>query len=223
MSKAFRTITILIVSISLLFLISSCSSTEANNENVAPNTNSQPSEQQLEEMKERAFLGVIDSMFIDIKPEDEAEKAARKWMIADMKERLTKTRAYKKDQSEWRDIIQEEMYIQVIRAATLDSEPSIYIGEAFDYFFSNPVWETFVGTRSNSNEDVRIVEFRGGCLEDDTPVNALIQFELDDDLNFTESYFSIDDRGRSILELQAFIERVIEVYKIESNKATPAN
>lgn len=78
-------------------------------------------------------------------------------------------------------------YIEGIRTAT-QSDYGVTYGEAFDYFFTSPVWTSFV-----TDKGVYVVEFTGNCYFRNAPVNARIQFTiLDDGLHFQATYLALN-------------------------------
>lgn len=82
---------------------------------------------------------------------------------------------------------QQDRNIQLIRNGTMNAQPNIPIGKAFDQFFSNGAWESFI---SKNNE--QIVEFNGECFFIDEKIPMRIQFTILSDNSFSLSYLGMD-------------------------------
>lgn len=86
--------------------------------------------------------------------------------------------------------------------------PNITYGQAFDNFFSDPAWEYF---EAESGEDV--VEFTGGCVYQDTEVDARLQFIISEDgSTFEQGALSFNDVPQSDIITSALICRAFEDY-----------
>ena len=51
-----------------------------------------------------------------------------------------------------------DKYVDLVRESTMQMEPNIKIGKAFDQYFANGEWNSY-----ETKQKDRIVEFKGGC------------------------------------------------------------
>ncbi len=66
----------------------------------------------------------------------------------------------------------------------VQSDYKVTYGAAFDYFFTNAEWSSFV-----TDMGVEVVEFSGNCFFRDVYVHARIQFTISEDGNFFEATY----------------------------------
>lgn len=97
-----------------------------------------------------------------------------------------------------------------VKTATSSLYPGITYGEAFDYYFGKPKWDSFEGTLEDGSA-VDVVEFTGTCMYQGVEVSALIQFMINEDgESFDAHFLSFNDVPQSELVLVALLEDVFE-------------
>ena len=125
------------------------------------------------------------------------------------------------------DVMQsDDPHVLSVKKGHPVSYPEITYESAFDYFFGNPTWKYFEGTRNESDTIYDVVEFTGRCLYQETEVKALIQFTLNDDgETFSPTYLSFNDVPQSELLLLSLIEKAFTSYQeydeMQSAKVEP--
>ena len=112
-----------------------------------------------------------------------------------------------------------------------NSYPDITYEDAFEAYFGDPTWKSFVGTQEGPDENgdgepdytvdnVDVVEFTGYCMYQNVKVKALIQFALDNEEGtFTSEYLSFNDVPQNMFMLYGLIEDVFDDYKENHSKA----
>ena len=131
------------------------------------------------------------------------------------------------EQNEIKEYTQDENeFVLGVKGGSPNSYPDISYEEAFGFFFSNPTWRYFEGTREDDDNTYNVVEFTGGCLYEDVEVTVLIQFTISEDFKtFDGTYFSMNDVPQPLTELDALIESAFSKYQetqeLEGNKAVP--
>ncbi len=99
--------------------------------------------------------------------------------------------------------------IQLVKNGSMDSNPNVPIGKAFDHFFSNGKWTSF--TTKNNEE---IVEFNGRCLFLDVEeVSVKIQFEILNKKRFSLVHMSIDGENLDATSRNIILSGILEDYK----------
>lgn len=98
--------------------------------------------------------------------------------------------------------------IQLVKNGSMDSNPNVPIGKAFDHFFSNGKWTSF--TTKNNEE---IVEFNGRCLFLDVEVPMKIQFEILNKKRFSLVHMSIDGENLDATSRNIILSGILEDYK----------
>ena len=78
-------------------------------------------------------------------------------------------------------------YVQVVQTGTMQRQPGIKIGKAFDNFFADGKWRSFVSTTKQ-----RVVEFEGECTWFNQPGKCKIQFLFDGEKHFHLGAVSIN-------------------------------
>lgn len=108
-------------------------------------------------------------------------------------------------------------YIEFVKNGYPEAYPNITYGQAFDSFFTDPVWKYF-----KSDEDRDIVEFSGGCLYQEAEVTATIQFILSyDEGSFETGYFDMNGVPQNQLMTYSMIETVFDDYGTNSDDHLP--
>lgn len=103
---------------------------------------------------------------------------------------------------------QPDPYVEGIRTAVQDDYGVTY-GEAFEYFFTDPVWISFV-----TDDDVYVVEFTGNCNFRNTPVSARIQFTiLEDGTHFKATYLALNGTTQTEELMSVLFADAFEAYK----------
>lgn len=98
----------------------------------------------------------------------------------------------------------EDKYIKVVKQGTMDMEPNIPIGKAFDKFFSNGKWRSFKAT-----DHSRVVEFTGKCTWNNKPATCNIQFIMASDTRFELGAVSINDVDMNRLQARQIVDKVL--------------
>ncbi|MBQ3151351.1 MAG: zinc-ribbon domain-containing protein [Clostridia bacterium] len=96
-------------------------------------------------------------------------------------------------------------YIDVVKEGALYDYPDQAIGKAFEDFFSDPEWKSFM-----SDDERIIVEFNGGCTFDGEPVDCCIQFEVYEDSTFETFYAEIDGESLNLFDINTMYETIFE-------------
>ena len=82
----------------------------------------------------------------------------------------------------------DEQYLDIVQEGSMYYFPDETVEEAFNDFFVDPEWKTFI-----SEDGERIVEFNGECTYGDEAANCCIQFTVDEDEGeFEITYIDID-------------------------------
>ncbi len=103
----------------------------------------------------------------------------------------------------------KDAYVQAVYDGTLQAEPNIPIGKAFDQFFKNEKWKSF-----KSKEQQRIVEFNGDCTWKKQETHAVIQFTVDEDTkDFQVSFVQIGSQKMNLMESLGVVEKILKNYK----------
>ncbi len=97
--------------------------------------------------------------------------------------------------------------IQLVRNGTLQMNPNVPIGKAFDQFFSNGKWESFTSTDNQT-----VVEFNGECTWYNAPAKIKVQFIVNGS-NFNLEYVDINGVSMNLIERAGIIEKVLSEYK----------
>ena len=102
----------------------------------------------------------------------------------------------------------DDKYVQTVKNGSLDMAKGVPIGKAFDQFFSNEKWESFV---SENNE--RIVEFNGECRWNNNPATCCVQFRILNDSRFEVSYLDINGVSMNWWDSSGILNTVFQQYK----------
>ena len=102
----------------------------------------------------------------------------------------------------------DDKYVQTVKNGSLDMAKGVPIGKAFDQFFSNEKWESFV---SENNE--RIVEFNGECRWNNNPATCCVQFRILNDSRFEVSYLDINGVSMNWWDSSGILNKVFQKYK----------
>lgn len=85
----------------------------------------------------------------------------------------------------------EDEYVEMVQEGSLYYFPDETIEDAFNEFFGEPEWKSFVSEDGN-----RIVEFNGECEYDGESENLCMQFEVDEETGEFEIIY-VDIAGES--------------------------
>lgn len=96
--------------------------------------------------------------------------------------------------------------VQLVRNGNLKMNPDVPIGKAFDKFFANGKWKSFIST-----ENQTVVEFNGDCTFDGSPAKTKVQFIVDGN-SFNLEYVDINGVALNLFESAAVIEKVLSEY-----------
>lgn len=97
--------------------------------------------------------------------------------------------------------------IQLVRNGTLQMNPNVPIGKAFDQFFAKGKWESFTSTDNQT-----VVEFNGECTWYNAPAKIKVQFIVNGN-NFNLEYVDINGVSMNLIERAGIIEKVLSEYK----------
>lgn len=99
----------------------------------------------------------------------------------------------------------EDVYVMAVKSGALYDYPDETIGDAFNDFFSDPEWKSFV-----SDDGRTIVEFNGGCTFDGEDAQCCIQFEVFEDGTFETDYADIDGMSLNSFDIDVMYETIYE-------------
>lgn len=102
----------------------------------------------------------------------------------------------------------DDKYVQTVKNGSLDMAKGVPIGKAFDQFFNNGKWESFV---SDNNE--RIVEFNGECRWNNNPATCCIQFRILNNSRFEVCYLDINGVSMNWLDGSSILNKVLYQYR----------
>ena len=102
----------------------------------------------------------------------------------------------------------DDKYVQTVKNGSLEMASGVPIGKAFDQFFSNEKWKSFV---SDNNE--RIVEFNGECRWNNNPATCCVQFRMLSENRFEVSYLDINGVSMNWLDGSSILNKVLHQYK----------
>lgn len=100
-----------------------------------------------------------------------------------------------------------DQHVLSVREGTFHMNPNVPVGKAFDQFFANGKWKSFIST-----ENERIVEFNGECSWYNAPADMKIQFNVDGK-SFILRYVDINGVQMDFLDSTAIVEKVLSEYK----------
>lgn len=102
----------------------------------------------------------------------------------------------------------DDEYVQQVKNGTMDMVPNVKVGKAFDQFFKNGKWESFIST-----DNKRMVEFNGECLLNNKSAQACIQFEILNDTQFQLYTIELNGVPTYKLEAIAIMEKILRESK----------
>ena len=97
--------------------------------------------------------------------------------------------------------------IQLVRNGTLQINPNVPIGKAFDQFFANGKWKSFTST-----ENETVVEFNGDCTWYNAPAKTKVQFIVNGN-SFNLEYVDINGVSMNLIESAGIMEKILSEYK----------
>ena len=80
-----------------------------------------------------------------------------------------------------------DKYVDLVRESTMQMEPNIKIGKAFDQYFANGEWNSY-----ETKQKDRIVEFKGGCTWGNEAAKCRIRFKITGKQSFELSSVAIN-------------------------------
>ena len=102
----------------------------------------------------------------------------------------------------------DDKYVQTVKNGSLDMAKGVPIGKAFDQFFSNEKWESFV-----SDDNERIVEFNGECRWNNKPATCCVQFKILNGGRFEVSYLDINGVSMNWWDGSSILNKVLQQYR----------
>lgn len=105
----------------------------------------------------------------------------------------------------------DDKYVQSVKNGTMYMAPNAPVGKAFDQFFKNGKWKSFV-----SDKNDRIVEFTGECNWNNRPAKLTAQFKLYKDNSFELAYLDINGNPTTVLDGLDIMQKFYT--NIEQNK-----
>ena len=97
--------------------------------------------------------------------------------------------------------------IDKVKNGHFKAYPDVTIGKAFNHFFGNPKWSSFV-----TDDDEQMVEFSGEATLGDEDVNVEIQFEVDKK-SFEISWLGVDGETQPDSEIVDWLNAIYDEYK----------
>ena len=98
----------------------------------------------------------------------------------------------------------EHKYVELVKNGTMQMEPDIKIGRAFDEFFANPQWKYF-----DSTDNHKVVEFNGECTWWGQDAHCSIQFIITSETTFELWIVKINDQEMNKLESAALLHKAL--------------
>lgn len=98
----------------------------------------------------------------------------------------------------------EDKYVKLVKQGTMDMEPNVQIGRAFDKFFTDGKWKSFVAT-----DNSRIVEFTGKCTWNNKPATCTIQFSITGEARFALGTVSINNVDMNRVTSRQIVDKAL--------------
>ena len=98
----------------------------------------------------------------------------------------------------------EHKYVQLVKEGTMQMEPNIKIGKAFDEFFGNPKWKYFDATDGS-----KVVEFDGECTWWGAEAHCTIQFLITSETTFELWWVKINNQELNKIESAAILHKAL--------------
>lgn len=102
----------------------------------------------------------------------------------------------------------DDKYVQSVKNGTMYMAPNAPVGKAFDQFFKNGKWKSFV-----SDKNDRIVEFTGECNWNNKPAKLTAQFKLYKDNSFELAYLDINGNPTTVLDGLDIMQKILHQYR----------
>lgn len=102
----------------------------------------------------------------------------------------------------------DDKYVQSVKNGTMYMAPNAPVGKAFDQFFKNGKWKSFV-----SDKNDRIVEFTGECNWNNRPAKLTAQFKLYKDNSFELAYLNINGNPTTVLDGLDITQKILHQYR----------
>ncbi len=102
----------------------------------------------------------------------------------------------------------DDKYVQSVKNGTMYMAPNAPVGKAFDQFFKNGKWKSFV-----SDKNDRMVEFTGKCNWNNKPAKLTAQFKLYKDNSFELAYLDINGNPTTVLDGLDIMQKILHQYK----------
>ena len=100
----------------------------------------------------------------------------------------------------------DDKYVSMVKNGSMDMAPNVKIGKAFDDFFGNPQWKSFVST-----DNERIVEFSGNCTFANKPAHCKIQFVIQQDNRFQWKATTLNDVNMPWMLAEGLLRKALGV------------
>ena len=97
--------------------------------------------------------------------------------------------------------------VQMVREGSLNMNPGVPIGKAFDQFFINDSWRSFTST-----ENEKIVEFKGECTFGNEPATLKVQFEISGN-EFNVHYVGLNNVPLNDLDGLGVLDKILSEYQ----------
>ena len=98
----------------------------------------------------------------------------------------------------------ENKYVSLVKNGTMQMEPNIKIGKAFDEFFGNPKWKYF-----ESSDGTKVVEFNGECTWVGNEAHCTIQFIINSETTFELGAVEINGQGMNVIESASILHKAL--------------
>jgi hypothetical protein len=94
--------------------------------------------------------------------------------------------------------------VKLVKNGTLQMEPGVVIGKAFDNYFDDGKWTSF-----KSTDNRRIVEFNGGCTWKNKDAKCTIQFIVKNDSEFQVGAVAINGKELNTYDGMGVVDTVL--------------
>ncbi len=98
----------------------------------------------------------------------------------------------------------ENKYVSLVKNGTMQMEPNIKIGKAFDEFFGNPKWKYF-----ESSDGTKVVEFNGECTWWGNDAHCTIQFIINSETTFELGAVEINGQGMNVVDSASILHKAL--------------
>ena len=98
----------------------------------------------------------------------------------------------------------ENKYVQLVKNGSMQMEPNIKIGKAFDDFFGNPKWKYF-----EASDRSKVVEFNGECTWWGNDAHCTIQFLINSETTFELGAVEINGQAMNVVDSASILHKAL--------------